>query len=193
MEAVGPRDGGLNSRIDAILEDVFERGLATDGVVAQSEGQRELFWWTRETIPECNRKVGAILSTDISVPTSRIPDFLAVADRRVAAIETDLIVNSFGHIGDGNLHYNVYPAEGRSKNDYGNVRPLLKKALHDLADEMGGSISAEHGIGRLKRDDLERYGDPAALAAMHAIKTALDPRGILNPGAVLRPGSHQSR
>ncbi|MEL6478524.1 MAG: FAD-binding oxidoreductase [Pseudomonadota bacterium] len=185
MEAVGPVGGGMTDRMEGILGDVFEQGLATDGVLAQNEAQRAAFWWMRETIPECNRKVGAILSTDIAVPTSRIPDYLAEADRRVAAIETDITINSFGHIGDGNLHYNLYPGPGRSKSEYGNVKPELSRVLHDLAAEMDGSIAAEHGIGRLKLADYQRLGDPAALAAMRAIKSALDPNGILNPGAAL--------
>ncbi|MEM7506263.1 MAG: FAD-binding oxidoreductase [Pseudomonadota bacterium] len=189
MEVAGPAAGGLADRIGPALEALLEEGLATDGVIAQNEAQREAFWWTRETIPECNRKVGALLSTDISVAISGIPDFLAEADRRVADVSTDLIVNSFGHIGDGNLHYNVYPAAGRSKGDYGNEVGRIKRTLYDLADEMGGSIAAEHGIGRLKRTDLGRYHDPARLMAMRTIKAALDPNGILNPGAVLpEPG-----
>ncbi|MFW5881990.1 MAG: FAD-binding oxidoreductase, partial [Roseicyclus sp.] len=95
-------------------------------------------------------------------------------------------INCFGHLGDGNLHYNVFPRPGRTRADHEAERPAIKRRIHDLVHEMGGSVSAEHGIGRLKVDDLERYGDPAKLAAMRAIKAALDPRGILNPGAVLR-------
>ncbi|MEM6745719.1 MAG: FAD-linked oxidase C-terminal domain-containing protein, partial [Pseudomonadota bacterium] len=87
--------------------------------------------------------------------------------------------------GDGNLHYNVFPAEGRRREDYANLKGEIVRIVHDLIDTHGGSISAEHGIGRLKKDDLKRYGDPTKLAAMRAIKAALDPQGILNPGAVL--------
>lgn len=186
LEASGPPGAALTTRIEAVLETLFAEELALDGVVAQSEAQRQALWWMRETVPEANRKVGALISTDISVPISRIPDFLTEGDRRVATIDHSLVVNSFGHIGDGNLHFNVFPPLGRSKGDFGNVVPKLKIALHDLAHEMGGSIAAEHGIGRLKADDLGKYGGTGALIAMRAIKQALDPNGILNPGAVLK-------
>ena len=95
-------------------------------------------------------------------------------------------INCFGHVGDGNLHYNVFPPEGRDRSDYEGKRVAIKDAVHDLVVALEGSISAEHGIGRLKAGDLERYGDPVRLEAMRAIKAALDPKGILNPGAVLR-------
>jgi FAD/FMN-containing dehydrogenase len=98
----------------------------------------------------------------------------------------DFRINCFGHLGDGNLHYNVFPAKGRSRADYLPQREAVKTLVHDLVHQMGGSVSAEHGLGRLKVGDLERYGDPAKLAAMRAIKAALDPQGIMNPGAVLR-------
>ncbi len=97
----------------------------------------------------------------------------------------DYRINCFGHLGDGNLHYNVYPLAGQAKADRIGEKEAVQRLVHDLTDEMGGSISAEHGIGRLKADDLQRYGDPAKLAAMRSIKAALDPVGIMNPGAVL--------
>ena len=106
-------------------------------------------------------------------------------DQMIAGIG-DFRINCFGHLGDGNLHYNVFPQKGRTSADHLNQRDHVKHALHDLVHDMGGSVSAEHGIGRLKIDDLERYGDPVKLAMMRAIKATLDPQGILNPGAVLR-------
>ena len=98
----------------------------------------------------------------------------------------DFRVNCFGHLGDGNLHYNVFPQPGRTRADHLDDRDAIKRGIHDLVHAMDGSVSAEHGIGRLKVDDLERYADPAKLAVMRTIKAALDPAGILNPGAVLR-------
>ena len=92
----------------------------------------------------------------------------------------------FGHLGDGNLHYNVFPMPGHTRADHEHQRDAIKTCVHDMVHGLGGSVSAEHGIGRLKIGDLERYGDPVKLAAMRAIKTALDPMGIMNPGAVLR-------
>jgi FAD/FMN-containing dehydrogenase len=139
----------------------------------------------RETIPLANRRIGAISSHDISVPVAAIPAFIAEAPGRLAEVG-DYRINCFGHLGDGNLHYNVFPRPGRTRADHEEDRSAIKRAIHDLVQEMGGSVSAEHGIGRLKVDDLERYGDPVKLAAMRAIKASLDPKGILNPGAVLR-------
>jgi FAD/FMN-containing dehydrogenase len=174
--------------LEDLFAEAFEAGLATDGVIAQSEGQRAAFWQVRESIPEANRRIGSVSSHDISVPLSAIPAFIARADATLADLG-DMRINCFGHVGDGNLHYNVFPASGRSRGDYEHLRPAIKARVHDLVHEMGGSVSAEHGVGRLKVADLERYGDPAKLAAMRAIKAALDPGGIMNPGAVLRVAS----
>lgn len=171
------------------LQDLFavalERGLASDGVIAQNESQRAAFWALREAIPAANRNIGSISSHDISLPLGVIPDFIARAPDLIARIG-GFRINCFGHLGDGNLHYNVFPPKGRERTDYDNQRGAIKRAVYDLVNEMGGSISAEHGIGRLKVGDLERYGDPVRLDAMRAIKSALDPKGIMNPGAVLR-------
>jgi len=178
-----------SSRPDEALETLFakafEAGLVTDGVIAQSEAQRQEFWALRETIPLANRRIGAVSSHDISVPVAAIPRFIAEAPARVAEIGA-FRINCFGHLGDGNLHYNVFPMPGRSAQDHDEQRGAVKRAVHDLVVEFGGSVSAEHGIGRFKVADLERYGDPGKLAAMRAIKAALDPKGIMNPGAVLR-------
>lgn len=184
-------DVGLAQGLDpaAALETLFERGfeagLLSDGVIAQNETQRYQLWEVREQIPEANRRVGSVSSHDISLPVGLVPEYISRADDLIAAIG-DFRINCFGHLGDGNLHYNVFPQKGRSSADHLNQRDHVKQALHDLVHEMGGSVSAEHGIGRLKIDDLERYGDPVKLALMRQIKDAFDPQGILNPGAVLR-------
>ncbi len=185
LEIGAPPETGLAERAEAALGRAFEAGLAEDGAIAASLAQAEEMWWWRETIPEANRRIGAIASHDLSVPVSEIARFIAEADRRVAAIEPRLRVNCFGHIGDGNLHYNIFPPEGAAKAEWGHLREPVTGALHEAAHGLGGSISAEHGIGRAKRADLLRFGDPAKLAAMRAIKAALDPKGIMNPGAVL--------
>jgi FAD/FMN-containing dehydrogenase len=139
----------------------------------------------REQIPEANRLIGSVSSHDISIPISVIPEFIA-RGREVVADLGPLRINAFGHLGDGNLHYNVFPPKGRQRAEFADLAPVVKRVVHDLVDEMDGSISAEHGIGRLKVEDLERYADPAKLSAMRAIKAALDPLGIMNPGVVLR-------
>ena len=171
--------------LEALFAEAFEADLVSDGVIAQSQAQRQDFWALRENIPAANRRIGAVSSHDISVPIAAIPEFIARAPDILAQIGP-FRLNCFGHLGDGNLHYNVFPAQGASAAEHHGSRSAIKRAIHDLVHELGGSVSAEHGIGRLKVDDLERYGDPAKLAAMRAIKAALDPAGIMNPGAVLR-------
>lgn len=178
-------ESGLRGALEAALESAFEKGVLVDGAIAESETQREFFWRLREEMPLVNRIVGAIMSSDVSVPISRIPDFIEEAADVIYGVETDLRINCYGHLGDGNLHYNVYPAEGRKAASYDGLAPKLMDALHDLVHQHNGSFSAEHGVGRLKVKDLQRYGDPAKIAAMQAIKAALDPLGIMNPGAVL--------
>ncbi|WP_212524518.1 FAD-binding oxidoreductase [Actibacterium sp. MT2.3-13A] len=171
--------------LEGLFEEAAEAGLVSDGVIAQSEGQRAAFWALRERIPEANRKIGAVSSHDISVPLEAVPEFIARGGPALARLG-DFRINCFGHLGDGNLHYNVFPAPGKTRADYEHLRGAVKRAVHDLVHELGGSVSAEHGVGRLKVEDLERYADPAKLAAMRAIKAALDPAGIMNPGVILR-------
>ncbi len=176
---------GAEPVMTGILEAAMEAGLISDGVIAASQAQRAGLWRIRESIPLANRQVGAVSSHDISLPLSEVPAFIPRADAALAALG-DFRINCFGHLGDGNLHYNVFPAVGKTKADYLPLRDRVKTLVHDLVHDMGGSVSAEHGLGRLKVGDLERYGDPAKVAAMRAIKAALDPHGIMNPGAVLR-------
>jgi FAD/FMN-containing dehydrogenase len=167
-----------------IFEAAMEAGLVSDGLVAQSEAQADGFWNVREHLPEGNRRIGSISSHDVSLPLGAVAEFIARAPERIAPLGT-FRINCFGHFGDGNLHYNVFPPPGHDRSEYGNVRGEIQRRVHDLVHEVGGSISAEHGIGRAKTEDLQRYGDPVKLALMRAIKQALDPVGILNPGAVL--------
>ncbi len=158
-------------------------GLTDDGVIAQSDGQRAALWKLREDIPLANRAIGAISSHDISLPLSAIADFLHEADAALAQL-APFRVNAFGHLGDGNLHYNVFPPEGQTVVAYADKRQQVRSIVYDLVQSHAGSFSAEHGIGRLKPEELTRYGDPARLAAMRAIKDALDPSGIMNPGVI---------
>lgn len=173
-----PADG-----LEALFADAFEAGLVSDGLIAQNSTQRAEFWQVRETIPEANRHIGAVSSHDISVPLSCVPEFIERAGPALDQIG-QFRINCFGHLGDGNLHYNVFPMPGRSRADHENQRDAIKGVVHDLVHALGGSVSAEHGVGRLKTADLVKYSDPVKLAAMRAIKDALDPRGILNPGAI---------
>lgn len=183
-------DVGLPKGLDPqeALEDLFVAaegdGIASDAVIAQSEGQRTDFWSVREHIPEANRRIGAVSSHDVSVPLGELPHFIARVRQAIAQVG-EFRINCFGHVGDGNLHFNVFPPEGRSRDEFLDETKQIKRLVHDIAQDLGGTFSAEHGVGRAKKADLARYGDPAKLAAMRAIKDALDPKGIMNPGAVL--------
>lgn len=181
----GPESFDPTATLMSLFEQGINQGLVFDGVVAQSQSQAAELWSIRETIPEANRRIGSVSSHDIAVPLSRIPDFITQA---TAAIDRYGVfrINCFGHLGDGNLHFNIFPSPGKTRADHEEDRVPIKKIIHDLATSMGGTMSAEHGIGRLKVNDLETYGDPTKLAAMRAIKAALDPHGICNPGAILR-------
>ena len=184
---IGLPDGFGNAagHLEALFVDAVAQELVSDGVIAASESQRAGLWRIREAIPEANRLIGAVSSHDISVPLGLVPEFITRAGVALAALG-DWRINCFGHLGDGNLHYNVFPRHGKTRKDHENQRDAVKACVHDLVDSMGGSVSAEHGLGRLKVDDLEKYGDAGKLMAMRAIKAALDPQGIMNPGAVLR-------
>jgi len=184
VEVSGGAGDSLDDRFMESLEAAINGELVLDALVAQSVGQAQEFWDVRENIPEANRLIGSISSHDISIPISRIPDFIEKTPTLIDALG-DLRINCFGHLGDGNLHYNVFPPKGSDKADYVDIRSDIKRVIHDQTHAFGGSVSAEHGIGRLKTKDLETYGDPTKLAVMHAIKAALDPNGIMNPGAVI--------
>lgn len=185
-EAGGGEGAEMTARMEAALAQAYEAGLVLDAVLAQSEAQRSSFWALRENLPEGNRRVGSVMSNDISVPISAIPAFIDEVGAAIAEIDPDLRVNCFGHVGDGNLHYNIFPPRGAAKTSYTHHLPALEEAIYGALARMRGSISAEHGIGRLKRDVLAASADPVKLTVMRQIKQALDPHGILNPGAVLK-------
>ncbi|MCW1920147.1 FAD-binding oxidoreductase [Rhodobacter sp. KR11] len=182
-------DLGLTQDTEAALLTLYEAGaeagLVLDGIIAQSSAQRAALWDLRETIPLANRAIGAISSHDISLPLSEIPGFIPAATAALQAV-APFRINCFGHLGDGNLHFNVFPPEGRKASEFKALSGEVQELVHQMTVDRGGSFSAEHGVGRLKVADVERWGEPAKLAAMRAIKAALDPLGIMNPGAVLR-------
>lgn len=183
---IGAPDGVDGNRIwEALYEDAAERELIVDGIQAQSAQQRDTLMGVRELIPAANKAIGSISSHDISLPISDIPQFIEQAETRISKIGP-LRINCFGHLGDGNLHYNVFPPKGESKRAYKSIRGDIADTVFDLVAQFNGSFSAEHGVGRLKVGVLEKYGDIGRLQAMRAIKNALDPNGIMNPGAVLR-------
>ena len=180
------RDESLDAVLQGCLEHALEDAWITDATVAQSEREREAFWRLRESIPEAQRKDGASLKHDISVPVSQVPRFIEVAGSWVAQHIPQGVLVSYGHLGDGNLHFNINQRAGTQIFQLQAVEQKVKRAIHDFVQEFGGSFSAEHGIGQLKVFELERYANPVELDLMRRVKQAFDPNGIMNPGKVLR-------
>lgn len=171
---------------EGLLEAALERGWVQDAAIAQSLAQARAFWHLRESIPLAQAQAGLNIKHDIALPTSRIPDFVADMDARLAAYLPGIAVINFGHLGDGNLHYNVQAPAGVAPAAFLAAHEAAINAMvYDAVQRRGGSISAEHGIGRLKREELSQRKDPTALALMRAVKRALDPLDLLNPGRVL--------
>jgi FAD/FMN-containing dehydrogenase len=167
------------------LAQACEHGELRDAAFATSERVRAAFWRLRETVPEAQRRAGPSLKHDISVPVASLPRFIREASAWVAQHVPDGILVSYGHAGDGNLHFNVNCAHTAHTQAFLAREPEIKRAIHDLVARYDGSFSAEHGIGRLKRDELKRYAPPVELQVMRSIKQALDPNGIMNPGKML--------
>jgi FAD/FMN-containing dehydrogenase len=177
---------GMDELLSSALGAALAAGLVRDAAVTHSERERAALWRLRESIPEAQRKEGAGLKHDIAVPVAALPDFLARASLWVSANVPEGRLVAYGHVGDGNLHFNVSAAAGVDAGRFHARAPAVSRAIHDLVREFGGSFSAEHGIGRLKVGELERYADAVELQLMRAVKSAFDPHGIMNPGKVLR-------
>ena len=186
IELSGPLPPGkLREPLEKLLTLAVEKGLAVDGVIAESGPQRDALWQLRESIPEAEKRAGRSIKHDVSVPIADIPAFCDRARERLAECGP-LRLSVYGHIGDGNLHYNVLASKGEDADDFRSARgEAISRAVHDLAMEMGGSFSAEHGVGQLKREELARYASPQALAIMRSVKAALDPDGRMNPGKLI--------
>lgn len=178
-------DARLADVFEQVLERGFERDEVRNAVVASSEAQAQALWRLRETIPEAQKRAGGSIKHDVSVPVSRVPEFLQCATRLCVGAIEDVRVIAFGHMGDGNIHFNLTQPLDGDEEVFARAKAQITPMVHDLVAAFGGSFSAEHGVGRFKRDELERYGSPVALAAMRAVKQALDPKGIMNPGKVL--------
>lgn len=187
VELSTPRPGDeLRASLENALGDALESGRALDAVVAESVQQGRALWHLRESIPEGQRHDGASIKHDISVAVSRLPAFLEQATARIEAAIPDVRVCPFGHLGDGNIHFNLSQPRDADPGAFLARWEECNRIVHDVVAAMGGSIAAEHGVGQLKVEELERLKDPVELELMRSIKTALDPRGIMNPGKVLR-------
>ena len=178
-------DSDLGARFESALAAAIDDGVATDAVTATSEAQREALWRLRETIPEGQRHEGASLKHDVSVEPAALPRFIEEGRELIARLAPGARLIAYGHLGDGNLHFNVSAPAGAQDDALARAADAIGRAVHDLVARHRGSISAEHGIGQLKVGELARYEDPAALDLMHRIKQAIDPQGIMNPGKVL--------
>ena len=171
--------------IEAWLAQRLDSEEVADGVVAQSETQAKKLWALRESISEAQKIEGISIKHDVSVPVSRIPDFLETADALLEKNFPGLRIVVFGHVGDGNLHYNLSQADAQDNATFLASEDAVHRLVHDAVNALNGSISAEHGIGQLKREEILRYKSPVEMALMRSLKQALDPRGLMNPGKVL--------
>ena len=183
--SAGGEESELREALGALLAEALASGTISDAVLAQSGEQARRLWAMRENIGEAQRIDGLSIKHDVSVPISRIPEFVERADQALTEAFPGLRIVTFGHIGDGNLHYNQSQAAAGRNAAFLAAQPAVNRIVHDLVDELGGSISAEHGIGQLKREELRRYKSPVEIEMMRAIKHVLDPQGLMNPGKVL--------
>ena len=178
-------DFDLAGTLEAILDAEIAAGRVVDAAVAQDMAQQQAFWRLRESISEAQRIEGLSIKHDIAVPVSRIAEFIARADVALARAFPEVRIVTFGHIGDGNLHYNLSKPEAAANAEFIAQTPEANHIVHDLVAELGGSISAEHGLGQLKRGEILRYKSAVEIDLMRTVKQALDPHGLMNPGKVI--------
>lgn len=176
----------LRGAFEAFIERAMEEGLMRDGVLAESLDQATRLWRLRESLSEAQKHEGASVKCDVSVPVSRIADFILNASRAVSHYMPGARILAFGHVGDGNIHFNPMQPSAMAREEFLSHWSAISRLIHDAAHALGGSISAEHGLGRLKIDEIERYKSPVAMDMMRALKRALDPDNIMNPGKVVR-------
>lgn len=174
--------------LETLLGEALEAGLARDAIVSSNEAQAEAFWRIRDSISEAERAAGPAVQHDISVPVEAMPDFMTSAAAEIELAFPGVHASAFGHLGDGNVHFHVRAPGGVDGGQWrGTTGKAASRMVYDLVNDAGGSLSAEHGIGQMKRDELLRLSDPARIAALRAIKGALDPLGIMNPGKLIPP------
>ncbi|RLJ62843.1 FAD-binding oxidoreductase [Sulfurisoma sediminicola] len=185
IELSDTMDFDLAAPLEVVLAAAMEDGAVSDAVVAQSDAQVRALWALRENISEAQKIEGVSIKHDISLPVSRIAEFIARADAALEAAFPHVRIVCFGHVGDGNLHYNQSKPAAQDNVAFIAQTDAVNRLVHDLVHELGGSISAEHGLGQLKRTEILRYKSATEMEMMRAIKQALDPRGLMNPGKVL--------
>jgi len=183
--ASGRPDGSTEGTVETVLAAGYEEGWVLDAVIAASSEQAGRLWRIRESIPEANTKTGACVRHDVSVPVSRVAEFLATATSLCEKTVPGVRVTPFGHMGDGNIHFNIVASPHLSGEQLLARKDDLSRAVHDLVMQMSGSFSAEHGIGQLKNEELRHYREPVELDLMRSLKATVDPQGLMNPGKVL--------
>ena len=176
---------GVRALVESMLQAALEEKDISDAAVAQSEAQARAFWSLREFISEAQAHEGPNIKHDVSIPISRISQFIAATDAELERVHQGVRKVTFGHLGDGNLHYNVSAPEGIAPDVFVMHTAAINRIVHDSVARFGGSISAEHGLGQLKREEIRRYKSSLELELMRKIKSTLDPHGIMNPGKVL--------
>ena len=184
IELSGARDD-LSATLEQVLEQAAEAGVIDDAAIASSEAQIAALWALRENVSEAQKIEGVSIKHDIAVPVSRIAEFIVHADAALRAAFPEVRIVCFGHIGDGNLHYNQSKSDAQSNAEFIAQTESVNRIVHDLVHQLGGSISAEHGLGQLKREEVLRYKSDTEMGMMRAVKQALDPRGLMNPGKLL--------
>jgi len=185
MELTSPRDGtDLREALESVLGQAFEDDIVIDGVIAESGAQRDDFWRIREMIPECQAPEGASIKNDVSIPISRVSEFINRAHEAVEKVVPGIRFVSFGHIGDGNFHYNLSQPLGADRAAFLAKWHDITDPINEIVHALNGSFSAEHGIGQLKRNELLRYRSGVEIDLMKSVKAALDPNGIMNPGKI---------
>jgi FAD/FMN-containing dehydrogenase len=185
VELSSSRPGGLREALEGVLAQALESGTALDAVLAQSGDQRKALWRIREGVPEAQKKEGGSIKHDVAVATSQVPDLIRRCTPAVEAAMPGIRVVAFGHIGDGNIHFNLTQPVGADKATFLGAWEGMNRIVHDIVADMGGSVSAEHGIGLLKRAEMARYKAEVELDLMRRIKAVIDPDGRMNPGKIL--------
>lgn len=181
----GAPEDDLDLALEGALASAFETGLAEDAVIASSLAQRREFWRVRESLPEALVREGECILCDVSVPVSAVPACIRGAEEILPGLCPGIRVAPFGHVGDGNIHLDLVQPAGMSPQDFRAQTPRITGAVHDLVQSLDGSFSAEHGIGTLKLDDMRRYRNDVDLDMLRAVKRALDPRDLMNPGKLV--------